>query len=177
MDAANSDLEVWLRFPAFFHGPFHQQADTFLIKSFKRIITPDTVGQIIVEELSAIISRNSKGGLGQIISAKGKEFSFPGYFISGQSRSWYFDHGTNFIFDSDFILFHHLSSHPIDNFFLIGQFGDITNQRNHDFGQNFLTLRNQLTSCLQNGLSLHFSYFRISYTQAAPTMAEHRIKF
>ena len=159
-------------------GHLHELTNTSLVKLSKWIVLEDLCIIVSIEELTSIITRESKCHLCKVVSTEAEEISFLSDLISCKSSSWDLDHCTNFVLklsacSSD------LSISCLNNYLLnVLKLLNLTYKRNHDFRLNIpvsVCLLN-FKSSTDNSLSLHLCNLRVCYCKTAATVTHHRVE-
>ena len=95
MLAANAHLDVRAGLAPPLNSNADQIANAFLIETDEGVLIENTLLDIGIEEPTAVIAANTKGGLCQVIGTERKEFGGLRQISGAQSCPRQFDHGAH----------------------------------------------------------------------------------
>ena len=101
MFTANTDVHIRSYAAAELTSHIHELADTVLVELCKGIVFVDLGIVIGIKELTGVVTAEAEGHLGKVVGTEAEEFSFLCNFVSRQSSSRNFDHGTDFVLEVD----------------------------------------------------------------------------
>ena len=114
--------------------------------------------------------------MGEVVGAEGEELGRFGNLARGQRRTGEFDHGAELVLDADLSLREHALRRPAYELGLPFELLDIRHQRDHHLGEDLDPLTRHLARSFEDRFRLHFGNLRKSDSQAAPPVAEHRVR-
>mmetsp|Transcript_9959 Transcript_9959/g.17638 ORF Transcript_9959/g.17638 Transcript_9959/m.17638 type:complete len:205 (-) Transcript_9959:855-1469(-) len=167
---------------------FYKPTNSVLVNCFERIFWKEFSFDVLGNEDSSIVTRDSHCHLGQIVCSVREEvaeFLSIGFvnksseLIRNQSSARHFDHGSNFIWNIYLALFLNPFGSGLNFECLVFEFVNVSNQRNHQArtrvccGIFFL----QVGSCMHDGFDLHGGQTFTNNGQSAPSQTQHGILF
>ena len=174
--AADTDKEVLIGGTATLDGHLHEFADAVDINGLERIEFINLAVVVVGKELTGIVTGEAHSELGEIVRAKGEEFSFLGKLASADASAWDFDHHANVV-DKFLAFFGHLVFDGVDDGLLRPAIlFELAAERNHDLGLDVLAkLLAGRDGGLDDGACKHGIDFRISNAKTDATEAHHRV--
>ena len=133
---------------------------------------------IITKELAGIISGETEGHLGQIVGSEGEELCLLCNLIGKERCSRDFDHGSDMILDIGILFLLYLLCCLYHNIFDKLKLFLLAYKRNHDLGNNVISLfRFHFNGCFHNSSCLHSGNFRIGNSKTASSVSHHGVEF
>ena len=171
-------MKLWINRSAKLDSHFHKLTYTVLVKLCEWVIL-EYLGIIVsIEELTGIITRETKCHLCKVISTEAEEISFLSDLISCEAGTRNLHHSTNLVVKvctsclnlSICCLYYYLLN-ELKLFYF-------TCKRNHNLW-NYLPVRMLLLyidSCTDNSLCLHLSNLRIGNCKTKSSVSHHRVE-
>src|ERR1019366_339491 len=173
--ATDSDLDGRTRLAAFFDGHLEQLPNAFAIEHRERVLLQNALRKIGRQELVNVVTRETEGGLREIVGAEAEELGFFGDLIGNQRCSWQLDHGSHQVFDLVLLLGKYLFRHPTHDGGLVRHLVQSAGERDHDLRFHLHAFLGDLDGSLEDGAHLHFRDLRIGNAEPAAAMAKHGI--
>ena len=175
--AADAQFKIRTGAAALFRRHADELSHAVLIQLGERIGFINLALIVVNQELARIVTGEAVGHLGQVIGSEGEELRFFSDLIGQKSRARNLDHGPDMVGDIGISLRLHLLCgfhyHVLDELQLLF----ISDERNHDLGNNVEALLFlHLNGCLNDRSGLHPCDLRVGDGQAAASVAHHRVK-
>ena len=147
-----------------------------MVERRERIFLKDLVLRIWHQEIAHIVATNSKRHLCEVVRTKAEKLRTLRDFIRRQRSARHFNHGADEIIEFYFLLLHHFARDAMNDLGLEIEFFLEADQRNHDFRLHLDLLLCDLGGGFENRSRLHFGDLRVSNSESAPAMSQHRVK-
>ena len=151
-------------------------ANAFLIENLERVNLQDAQVLVDGEELASVITRVTKGHLGQVVGTEREEVYHLCDLVGNEGGTRNLNHGTYLVGNGLTALGKYLLSNAVDD---VGLHLDLvlhTNQGNHDLGVNVDALSLHVESGLDDSAGLHLGDFGIGVAQTAATVTQHGVE-
>src|SRR5271163_628457 len=115
MLATDAQLDLRTGTPPFLARHFHESANSLLVQHLKWIDLQNASRNVVRDELTGIVTRETERRLGQIVRAERKELADLGDLVRDHARARQFDHSSGGILHLDTSFAEDLLGHAIDN--------------------------------------------------------------
>ncbi len=180
MFAADTDFEILLGPAPAFYTNLDELTDAGLVKGREWIIVHHLSILIGGQKRARVVAAQAQASLSEIVGAEAEELSMLRDLGGGEGGTGNFNHCPDSIFQlvgSETVLLSYLGGSRVDDGFLEFQFLRITNERNHDLGNNLDFFLLYFHRSLKNRSGLHIGNLRIYDAQATTAMPKHRVFF
>ncbi len=187
--AADTQFQVGIGLTAVLRRHTHQLADAVAVDGLERVdgkyldFSLDAwlcqPLDVLEQEFAlGIVTAEAKGCLRQVVGAEAEELRDGGDLIRGQCCARQFDHRAEFVGDGGVtLLASNLFGRGLQLAANLFQLVDMSNQRDHDLGLQFLPFSGHFEGRLEDGTRLHDVDLGEEQSQAAAAQAEHGVHF
>ena len=162
------------------HTHFNKFTHTFLIEASEWVVAENFRILIGWQEARGVVTRQSKSGLGEVVSSEGEELCVLSHLISGDCSAGNLDHGSNRVLQLGLLeseLFANTSGGIVDDLLLEFKLTSVGDEWDHDFREYLCSFSLNRSRSFKDSLDLSSSDSRVADAETATAVTEHRVLF